>query len=158
MIPKEAINIVQRWEGLHKLRSDGLVYPYVCPAGVWTIGWGSTVDHEGKRVTQKTGPYTPEECGGLLVRDLYDSYSKALWLSPILAWRGPEKLSAIISFIYNLGWPSYRASTLRKRVNAENWKGASTEINRWVFGGGKKLPGLVARRLEESRLLWQQPI
>lgn len=152
MIPEKAIEIVQHFEGLHKVRPDGLVYPYVCPAGVWTIGWGTTRELDGTRIHAGTPPKTPDECLQLLLFEMDDSFRKALWLSPILQWNS-GRLSAIISFIYNLGWPAYRASTLRKRVNAQDWEAARSEIRRWVFGGGVKLPGLVARREVEARLL-----
>jgi len=49
--------------------------------------------------------------------------------------------------------PRYRSSTLRKRVDAQDWAGAKQELARWVYGGGKKLPGLIRRRAAEATLL-----
>ena len=70
-----------------------------------------------------------------------------LWLAP------PKIQAAIADFCFNLGVPRYRGSTLRKRVDAQDWNGACTELPKWVFGGGRKLPGLVARRAAEVKLI-----
>jgi len=74
----------------------------------------------------------------------------ALRLSPTLTG---DRLVAISSFIYNLGPTRYASSTLRRRVNAGTWPEARREICRWVFGGGRKLPGLILRREAEAALL-----
>ena len=66
--------------------------------------------------------------------------------------RHPTALAAMTDFASNLGVPRYRASTLRKRVEAEDWEGAATELKRWVRGDGKVLPGLVRRRKAEIAL------
>jgi lysozyme len=146
MIPVEAIELVKRFEGLHKLRSDGLVWPYFCPAGVPTIGWGtvvSSINHP---------PITPEEALERLMVELEACYRAALRMSPILSAH-PARLSAIISFIYNLGSGRYRASTLKRRVDEGKWLEAGREIRRWIYGGGRKLPGLILRREAEAWLL-----
>lgn len=151
MIPDEAVTLVKRFEGLHKLRSDGLVHAYVCPAGVWTIGWGTTRLPDGTPVSKET-TVTPEEAEALMLVELGGCVRAALRMSPVLAAH-PAKLAAIASFIYNLGSGRYKASTLRRRINQENWSEAKKEIRRWVWGGGKKLPGLVIRREAEAALL-----
>ena len=81
------------------------------------------------------------------------SYARAtISLSPGLT--GDDKrLCAIADFCYNLGTTRYKASTLRRRVNAQDWQGAKDELAKWVWGGGRKLPGLVARRKAEADLL-----
>ena len=78
----------------------------------------------------------------------------ALQYSPNLvedynAWR----LVAITDFIYNLGQGAYKNSTLRKRVNAEQWDLAAVEIKRWNRAGGKVLKGLDNRRKDEAKWL-----
>lgn len=73
-------------------------------------------------------------------------------LSPIL-WFDSDKHAAIADFCYNLGTTRYKASTLKRRVDAADWEGAAVELQKWVWGGGKKLPGLVKRRQEEAGLL-----
>lgn len=73
-------------------------------------------------------------------------------LSPVL-WFDEDKHSAIADFCFNLGTTRYKASTLKRRVDAGDWQGAAEELQKWVWGGGKKLPGLVARRAAEVELL-----
>ena len=65
----------------------------------------------------------------------------------------PEKLGALTDFAYNLGVSRYRASTLRKRVDAQDWDGAAKELVKWTRAGGRVLLGLVRRR-EAERVLF----
>ena len=65
----------------------------------------------------------------------------------------PRALAAAIDFAYNLGVSRYRASTLRKRLQAEDWEGAKEQLMRWTKAGGRELPGLVRRRKAEAGLL-----
>ena len=64
-----------------------------------------------------------------------------------------ERLAAIVDFTFNLGAGRLQTSTLRRRVNQRDWHGAGQELRRWVYGGGKVLPGLVTRREAEVALL-----
>lgn len=127
--------------------------PYLCPALVATIGIGSTRYEDGKRVTLQDPAITPERAERLLqvtlVRDYLPGVLKA---SPGLL-KYPRKLAAILDFAYNCGAAQYRASTLRKRVDAEDWEGAVVEIKKWNKGGGRVLPGLTKRRNVGAKLL-----
>ena len=67
----------------------------------------------------------------------------------------PEtRLAAIVDFTFNLGAGRLQASTLRRRVNQRDWPGAAQELRRWVYGGGRVLPGLTLRRDAEVLLLF----
>jgi lysozyme len=79
-------------------------------------------------------------------------YLRHAWrLSPGLEG---ERLVAVADFIFNLGPTRYAASTFRRMVNTENWERAAEECQRWVYGGGRPLPGLILRRgAEAARLL-----
>lgn len=97
-------------------------------------------------------PISRETADQWLLHELRHNYmAGVLRASPILI-RHPMVLAAMTDFAYNLGVGRYRASTLRKRVEAENWTDAATELKRWVRGGGKVLPGLVRRRKAEIAL------
>ncbi|ADR52347.1 phage-related lysozyme [Candidatus Liberibacter solanacearum CLso-ZC1] len=96
---------------------------------------------------------TEQQADDLLKRDISKCLSQVFTVSPILIHAGENRISAIGDFVFNLGIGRYRASTLRKCVDAEDWKSASHECKRWVFAGGKKLKGLVARREIEAELL-----
>lgn len=64
-----------------------------------------------------------------------------------------RRLAALIDFTYNLGSGNLRASTLRRKVNAGDWAAVPAELRKWVRGGGRVLPGLVARRDAEAALV-----
>ena len=74
-------------------------------------------------------------------------------LLPGLATEPENRLSAIADFTFNLGAGRLQTSTLRRRLNQRDWEAAATELRRWVYCGGKVLPGLVARREAEIRPL-----
>jgi len=155
-VPAPAIDLCTRWEGLHKVvvRSpEVMVVPYLCPALVPTIGFGSTRYADGRRVQLGDPPITEREAKLLLLYRLEADYRDTIRLCPNLAAASPERAGAILSFVYNLGIGRLRTSTLRRRVLQEDWSEAAYEIQRWVWAGGKKLAGLVARRADEARLL-----
>jgi lysozyme len=72
---------------------------------------------------------------------------------PVLATEPEGRLAAIVDFTFNLGAGRLQTSTLRRRVSQRDWSGAATELRRWIYGGGKVLPGLVTRREAEIALL-----
>jgi lysozyme len=126
--------------------------PYLCPAGVATIGYGNTFYADGTGVTLQDKPIAQSEAEQMLIQSLSTQYLPAvLKASPGLIAH-PEKLGALTDFAYNLGAARYRASTLRKRVDAQNWEGAADELLKWTKGGGKVLQGLVRRREAERTL------
>ena len=71
----------------------------------------------------------------------------------VLVTESEGRLSAIVDFTFNLGAGRLQTSTLRRRINQRDWGAAATELRRWVYGGGKVLPGLVTRREAEVSLL-----
>lgn len=128
--------------------------PYLCPAGVPTIGIGSTRYENGVKVTLSDPPITLDRAKELLMWELRtECLPHVLRLCPNLEGRGPGAVGAIVDFTYNLGWPRLAASTLRRKINANDWEGAKVELEKWVRGGGKVLPGLVKRRKAEAALI-----
>ncbi len=136
--------LIRHFEGLR-------LKVYLCPAGVATIGYGST----GPDIKMGMAPITEEEAESRMHKDAVKFYYGAAQLSPVLWLSGEKKHQAIADFCYNLGLGRYKASTLRKRVDAEDWDGACEELRKWVIGGGKRLPGLVRRREAEIALIQQ---
>ena len=146
----EALNLAaglcRQFEGLR-------LTPYLCPAGIPTIGYGSTRYADGRAVTLQDRPITAAQAEDLLLLTLRRDYlAGVLKASPGLADK-PSALAAIVDFAYNLGVAKYEGSTLRKRVDAGDWSGARAELKKWVRGGGQVLPGLVARRAAEAKLM-----
>lgn len=136
----ELYKLIKRFEGC-RLKA------YLCPAGVWTIGWGSTGPGIVKGVV-----WTQAQCDTRLEEDALVYATGAANLSPVLYF-DDLKLCAIADFCYNLGVSRYKISTLRKRVNEGDWDAVSVELMKWVRGGGRVLPGLVSRRKAEIELL-----
>jgi lysozyme len=134
-------------------RFEGFIpHPYLCPAGVPTIGYGATFYEDGRAVKLTDPPITRERGEALLLWGVRTIYLPAvLRLCP--AVDTPERLAALIDFTFNLGAGSLRASTLRRKVNAGDWDGAKVQIMRWVMGGGRVLRGLVRRREAERALM-----
>lgn len=125
--------------------------PYLCPAGVPTIGFGSTRYEDGTRIALSDPPITKERAERLLAWEIEKQCLPAVErYTPGLT---PKRKAALIDFVYNLGAGRLAASTLRKRINAGDYAGSQTELMKWVRGGGKVLPGLVKRRAAECLLL-----
>ncbi len=127
--------------------------PYICPAGYPTQGYGTVWRPDGRKVSMDDPPISKETAEEWLMHELQATYLPGvLKASPALITQ-PKVLGALTDFAYNLGVPRYRGSTLRKRVDAQDWTGARTELMKWVRGGGKVLPGLVRRRAAECSLI-----
>jgi lysozyme len=136
--------LVRKWEGF---RSK----PYLCPAGVPTIGYGFTRYPDGRRVTLSDPPMSRETADRMLVWFVRNRYEPAARrLCPTA--EGPV-LVAVVDFLYNLGESSFKASTLRRKLIARDWDGSRGEFGKWVRAGGKILRGLVLRRADEAGLL-----
>jgi len=127
-------------------------YPYLCPAGVPTIGYGTTFYPNGHKVRLTDRPITKEEAEEYLEYELHKSLKQAIKYSPVLT-HYDNRLAAITDFIYNLGCGRYQTSTLRRKINVEDWQGAKVQILKWNKAGGKVQKGLVKRREVESQLL-----
>jgi lysozyme len=139
-----ATGLCKRFEGFYSR-------PYLCPAGVPTIGFGTIKYEDGTRVTLKDSPIDRARAEELLKWEIEKVCVPALMrLCP--AVNTPERAGALMDFIYNLGSGALKSSTLRKRVNAGDWDSVPTELAKWVYGGGKRLRGLEIRRGAEAVL------
>lgn len=121
-------------------------HPYICPAGYWTIGYGHLCEPTHP-------PITEAEAEIYLARDLQAALAGTLRYCPVLATEPEGRLAAIVDFTFNLGAGRLQTSTLRQRVNQRDWPSVTRELQRWIYGGGRVLPGLVSRRDAEVRLL-----
>lgn len=127
--------------------------PYMCPAGYPTIGYGTVYKPDGTKVTMDHPPITKEIAEEWLLSELQNNYLVGvLKASPkLIAY--PSILGALADFAYNLGVPRYRGSTLRKRVDAQDWTGAVEQLLLWNKAGGRILPGLRKRRQAEANFI-----
>ena len=148
-VPQAAVKLAKRFEGFHRVpKNDPLrrAHPYICPAGFWTVGFGHLCkpDHP---------PITEAEAEVYLAQDLMTALTATLRYCPVLATESESRLAAIVDFTFNLGAGRLQASTLRRRINQRDWTAAGQELRRWVYGGGKVLPGLVTRREADVLLM-----
>lgn len=147
-VPQAAIDLAKRFEGFHQVpkHDPGRAYPYICPAGYWTIGYGRLCDPRHPPISKADGE-------AYLAQDLRAATTAVLRFCPVLATGSESRLAAIVDFTFNLGAGRLQTSTLRRRVNQRDWPSAATELRRWVYGGGRILPGLAARRQAEVLML-----
>ena len=135
--------IIKQYEGFR-------AKPYLCPAGVPTIGYGATYYTDGRKVTLKDAPITEQKADELLSAMLgkYEQAVERYVQVPLTQ----HQFDALVSFCYNLGQENLRTSTLLKKLNAKDYKGAANAFLNWVYASGKKLQGLVNRRTDERKL------
>jgi len=142
---KVAGELIKHFEGFYAT-------PYLCPAGVPTIGFGATVYPDGASVTLRDPAITRERATELLANMVWTVYlPQVLRLCPGID--SPQRLAAIVDFTYNLGAGNLGASTLRKRINSGRWGDVPDELRKWTRGGGRVLKGLVLRREAEATLI-----
>lgn len=132
-----ALSLVKSFEGFSSTA-------YKCPAGIWTIGYGTTKNvKEGDTVDA-------EEAEALLSIDLMEAADAICDYVDVPL--SQNQFDALCSFVYNCGRNAFKTSTLLRLLNAGNYVGAAQQFGRWTKGGGKELPGLVRRRKAEREL------
>jgi lysozyme len=139
-INDRGLALIKRAEGL-KLDS------YRCPAGIATVGYGHTGPDVRIPMT-----ITPGQAERLLHEDL-GRFEQGVEAVCGGAPTNPNQFSAMVSLAYNIGLGKFATSTVLKRHKAGDPEGAASAFLMWNKGGGKVLPGLVARR-EQERLLY----
>ena len=137
----QCVDLVKHFEGL-------FLTAYLCPAGVWTIGYGHTgLKHKDGTVKQGR-KITKQQAEELLMHDLnvFAPSVEKLVTVPLKQ----QEFDALVSFHFNTG--ALGKSTLLKKLNQMDKGGAALEFLKWTRGGGKVLPGLVRRRKAEQYL------
>jgi lysozyme len=127
--------------------------PYLCPAGVPTIGYGSTYYADGRKVALTDPPMSEPDAATLLLQELQHTYLPGVLRNCPTLLTDEKKCNAIVDFAYNLGTGRLQTSTLKRKINAQDWDGAKEQLLLWTKGGGRVLPGLFIRRNAECRLL-----
>ena len=154
-----ATELCKRFEGLHRVGKDGLIYPYICPAGFPTQGYGTVYRSDGRKVTMEDAPITKETAEQWLKVELLHTYAPGVvrqcpgLLALAMSSSNWAVFNAIVDFAYNLGVGRLQTSTLKRKLNAQDWDGAKEQLMLWTRGGGKVLPGLVRRREAECQLI-----
>jgi lysozyme len=141
------ISIIRKHEGLR-------LNAYLCPAGVWTIGWGNTFYENGSKVKQGD-VITRERADALLLMivNKFRNEMRPLITKPLTV----NQESALVSFVYNVGVNALRRSTLLKKVNVNpNDPTIRDEFMKWNKANGVVLHGLINRRKDEANLYFKK--
>ena len=136
--------------------------PYLCPASIWTIGYGHVLYQEQIRLpvaNRKEFPlrmednrvWSKDEINKLFETDVGTFERGVFRLVPGVVGR-QGAFDALVSFAFNAGLGNLQRSQIRMRANRGDWQGAADALMDWTKGGGKVLPGLVKRREAERAL------
>lgn len=148
-IEKAGIQLIKKWEGFKSK-------PYLCSAGVPSIGYGSTYYRNGTKVTLKDKAITEPEANSLMIdildRDFVPKIDKLVHVEI-----GQKMFDALCAFAYNVGIGGFTDSTLLKKVNSLDFAGASAEFPKWNKAKNKDgtkvaVQGLTNRRADERKL------
>lgn len=130
--------------GLVKTFEGCKLTAYLCPAGVWTIGWGRTTNvKRGDTCTQAQADAWLEQ-----EYDAFERKVRSLVKVPLTA----NQMGALVSFAYNVGMGALGSSTLLRLLNAGQYDAAAKHFARWNKAGGRVLAGLTRRRAAEAAL------
>ena len=131
------IELIKTFEGC-------MLNSYQCPAGVWTIGYGSTrYITEGMTITQIKAEQLLKEDLRRFEDDVNQSVTVPL---------SQQQFDALVSWTYNLGCENLRRSTMLKQLNQSNYDSVPKEMSKWNKAKGVVLNGLVRRRHAEGLL------
>ena len=136
-ISDEGLDLIKHFEGCE-------LTSYICPSGIYTIGYGHTGDVlPGQTITQA-------EADALLREDVkkFEKGTNNYTNVPL----NQSQFDALVSFTFNVGLGAYRDSTLLRLLNGSDYEGAAGQFGRWVNGANGPLPGLVRRREAEEKL------
>lgn len=144
-IPPITVELIKQFEGFRK-------DVYLCPAGIETFGYGSLL----KNYPDTSFPISEDDAELCLLNDLQSSAKSVCRL--VNCPLNDNQYAALVDFTYNLGSGTLQRSTLRARLNRQEYAEAAPEFLKYVYGGGVKLAGLVKRRQAEYKLFIAIPV
>lgn len=149
---KAGIDLMHQFEGCAKMRPDGKVEAYLCPANVWTIGWGSTGNDpfNGGKIGKGT-VWTQEQCDTRFEQHL-TQFERAVLDGLAGRPTTQAQFDAMVCLTYNIGPAAFARSTVLRKHNAGDFDGAAKAFLMWNKAGGKVLRGLTRRREAEAAL------
>ena len=134
------LSLIKHFEGLS-------LKAYLCPAKVWTIGYGTTGVAEARPGVVITQARAEE-----LLQEDVAKFERQIWALVKDVVVSQHQFDALVTFAYNIGIGAFKTSTLLKKLLQKDYTGASQEFLRWTKAKGKVLPGLVVRRRAEHLL------
>lgn len=139
---EDALALIRQFEGFRGRA-------YLCPSGVWTIGYGHT-SHAGPPAVTRGKDITESEAETLLRSDV-ENFAKDV-TKLLFRELNDKQFSALVSFAYNIGIGALRTSSVLKAINAGDFDAVPRRLQLWVKAGGRILPGLVKRRAAEAAM------
>jgi len=143
MINDASVAMIKSFEGCS-------LTAYKCPAGIWTIGYGTTaaagvgvIPHEGMKITKTQADYYFE----ITIRNFATEVAKLLTRATT-----QNEFGAFVSLAYNIGVGAFKKSSALRYFNAGEHAKAADAILMWNKAGGKVLAGLTRRRMAERDL------
>lgn len=128
-------------------KSEGLrLEAYRCPAGILTVGYGSTGPHVRSGMI-----ITPGEAERFLMLDLR-RFEVGVEAMTDMVPTNDNQFSACVSLAFNIGLGAFATSSVLKRHKKGDYPGAANAFLMWVKAKGQTLPGLVKRREAEKML------
>lgn len=154
-VSSKAIEMIKHHEGVR-------LKPYRCPALLWTTAVGHVIDpnhakvpfEERRNLSIPAGwdrTLTMDEVDRILAEDLRRFERGVVRLCPA-AVGNQGIFDSLVSFAFNVGLGSLQRSTLRMKTNRGEFEEAADEFLKWTKAGGRVLPGLVKRRMDERAL------
>ncbi|MBK5145858.1 lysozyme [Budviciaceae bacterium BWR-B9] len=131
------INTIKAFESLR-------LGAYLCPADVWTIGYGHT---DG---VKRGDLISADQAERFLKGDVIKFEQDITRLVKVPLTQG--QFDALVSFVFNVGTRAFSNSTMLRKINARDFAGAANEFSRWVYANGKRLAGLERRRRAEKKI------
>lgn len=146
LVPQRRVNaaglaLIKDYEGLH-------LKPYLCPAKIWTIGYGHT------RTVRAGMVITSAQAEALLEEDVQLAERAVARLVQVPL--NDNQFAALVSFVFNVGTANFENSTLLKLLNRGWYEQVPAQLTRWNRAGNEVLGGLARRRAAEARL-WNTP-
>ncbi len=141
-ISPSGIDLICNFEGKRLTAYDDGV-------GVWTIGFGTTVYPNGIKV-KKGDTCTEAQAKTYMAHDL--KKFEATVNKAVTVQLNQNQFDALVSLAYNIGTNAFSKSTLVKKLNANDIRGAADQFDVWVNAGGKRMQGLVNRRAKEKEV------
>jgi lysozyme len=149
---KAGIDLMHQFEGCERKRPDGLFEAYLCPANVWTIGWGSTgADPFNGGQIRKGTVWTQEQCD-LRFQHHLAKFEEAVRDGIGKAPTSQAQFDAMVCLAYNIGTAGFARSTVLRRHKVGDFGGAAKAFLMWNKANGKVLRGLTRRREAEAAL------
>ncbi|WP_271254397.1 lysozyme [Pseudanabaena sp. Chao 1811] len=151
----ECLALIKKWEGLHRLRADGLIEAYRDPIGIWTIGYGSIANLDESRPVREGDVITESTALRWLQAEVEEKAKRIDQLCKVTLKQC--MFDAIVSFAYNVGTEEggFKTSTLLRKLNRGDYEGAAQEFDRWINANGRPFQGLINRRNDEEALFRQ---